>query len=639
MAYVQKVFEKNYLEYASYVVKDRAIPHLDDGLKPVQRRIIHSLIEKDDGKFHKVANVIGHTMQYHPHGDASIGGALVYLANKDLLIDKQGNFGNIFTGDNASAPRYIECRLTPFAREIYYNPELTNYEDSYDGRRKEPVTFPCKIPMAIIQGVEGIAVGMSTKILPHNLLEVLEAEKKCLQGKEFQIFPDFPTGGFVDVTNYDDGLGKVLVRAKLDVSDPKKIVITELPFGCTTESLMDSIEGASKKNKIKIGAINDFTTDTVEIEIKLPRGVHSKDVEDALYAFTDCETSISVNLLLINNHFPVIMTLTQVIEYHAKKLVSILKQELENEKKNLQDRLHARTLEQIFIEERIYKEIETQKTRAAVYTAVQNGFIPFMDKIKREITPEDIDRLLKIPIRRISLYDINKVKKEMKEILDRIKEINYHLKNIVPYAIAFIDGILEKKGQFNPRNSKIISFNRTDVREAAVRNLKLRYDKDTGYLGTSITSGNVICDVSEYDRILIVKKDTTYYVTNVQSKLFLGKGILYIGLADAETMEEVIFNILYKNNENCLYLKRCKITKFILEKEYDHLIPEGGTFIKLSLKSDISVSVDFKQKKLLRVADDIYDVSNYLVKGVKARGVRLSPKEFSSVKFIKTKRS
>ncbi|OQY36603.1 MAG: hypothetical protein B6229_09675 [Spirochaetaceae bacterium 4572_7] len=284
----------------------------------------------------------------------------------------------------------MECRLTPFAREIYYNPELTNYEDSYDGRRKEPVTFPCKIPMAIIQGVEGIAVGMSTKILPHNLLEVLEAEKKCLQGKEFQIFPDFPTGGFVDVTNYDDGLGKVLVRAKLDVSDPKKIVITELPFGCTTESLMDSIEGASKKNKIKIGAINDFTTDTVEIEIKLPRGVHSKDVEDALYAFTDCETSISVNLLLINNHFPVIMTLTQVIEYHAKKLVSILKQELENEKKNLQDRLHARTLEQIFIEERIYKEIETQKTRAAVYTAVQNGFIPFMDKIKREITPEDM---------------------------------------------------------------------------------------------------------------------------------------------------------------------------------------------------------------------------------------------------------
>lgn len=639
MAYVQKVFEKNYIEYASYVVKDRAIPHLEDGLKPVQRRIIHSLLEKDDGKFHKVANIIGHTMQYHPHGDMSIGGALVYLANKDLLIDKQGNFGNIFTGDPASAARYIECRLQPFAKEIFYNPELTTYEDSYDGRKKEPVTFPCKIPLAIIQGVEGIAVGMSTKILPHNMIEVLEAEKKCLQGEPFQLFPDFPTGGFVDVTNYEDGLGKVLVRAKLDVSDPKKIIIKELPFGCTTEGLMDSIESASKKNKIKIGGINDFTTEDVEIEIKLPRGVHSKDVEDALYAFTDCESSISVNLLLIYKGLPVIMTLTQVVEHHAKQLVSILKQELENEKKNLQDRLHARTLEQIFIEERIYKQIEDQKTRAGVVTAVQNGFLPFMDVIKREITEEDIERLLKIPIRRISLYDINKVQKEMKEIKGRIKEINFHLKNIIAYAIGFIDAILGKKSKLFERKSEIISFNKTDVREVAVRNLKLCYDKDTGYLGTGVTSGTHICDVSEYDRVLIIKKDTNYYVTNVQEKQFLGKGILYIGLADTDTMEKIIFNILYKSNENCIYLKRCKIEKFILEKDYDHLIPEGGTFIKLSIKEDISVSVDFKQKKLIRVADDVYDVNNYLIKGVKARGVRLNPKEFDTAKFIKTKRS
>ncbi|MGL1890253.1 MAG: DNA topoisomerase IV subunit A [Spirochaetaceae bacterium] len=639
MAYVQKVFEKNYIEYASYVVKDRAIPHLEDGLKPVQRRIIHSLIEKDDGKFHKVANIIGHTMQYHPHGDASIGGALVYLANKELLIDKQGNFGNIFTGDPASAARYIECRLQPFAKEIFYNPELTTYEDSYDGRKREPVTFPCKIPLAIIQGVEGIAVGMSTKILPHNLIEVLEAEKKCLEGEPFQLFPDFPTGGFVDVTNYEDGLGKVLVRAKLDVSDPKKIIITELPFGCTTEGIMDSIEAASKKNKIKIGAINDFTTENVEIEIKLPRGVHSKDVEDALYAFTDCESSISVNLLLINKGMPVIMTLTQVIEHHAKQLVSILKQELENEKRNLQDRLHARTLEQIFIEERIYKFIEEQKTRAGVVTAVQNGFIPFMDKIKREITEEDIERLLKIPIRRISLYDINKVQKEMKEIKDRIKEINFHLKNIISYAIGFIDGILEKRSKHFERQSEIISFNKTDVREAAVRNLKLRYDKESGYLGTGVTTGDIICDVSEYDRVVIIKKDTNYYVTNVQDKLFLGKGIHYIGLADTKIMESIVFNILYKSPENCVYLKRCKIEKFILDKDYDHLIPEGGKLIKMSTKQDISVTVDFKQKRLIRVADDNYDVNNYLIKGVKARGVRLSPKEFTSAKFIKTKRS
>ncbi|QEN05575.1 DNA topoisomerase IV subunit A [Thiospirochaeta perfilievii] len=639
MAYVQKLFDKNFLEYASYVVKDRAIPHLDDGLKPVQRRIIHSLIEKDDGKFHKVANIIGHTMQYHPHGDSSIGGALVTLANKDLLIDKQGNFGNNFTGDPASAARYIECRLTPFAKEIFYNPELTQYEDSYDGRRKEPITFPCKIPLAIIQGVEGIAVGMSTKILPHNLLEVLEAEKKCLRGEDFQLFPDFPTGGLIDVTNYDDGLGKVLVRAKLDVSDPKKITITEIPFGSTTESLMDSIENAAKKNKIKIGAINDFTTDEVEIEIKLPRGVHSNDVVDALYAFTDCEMSISVNLLLINEARPVIMNLTQVVQYHANKLVSILRAELENEKRNLQDKLHARTLEQIFIEERIYKLIEEQKSRVGVITAVQEGFIPFMSKIKREITEDDIERLLKIPIRRISLYDINKVKKEMKEIKDRIKEINFHLDNIVDYAVSFIDSILSKKENDFERQSKIVSFNKTDVREAAVRNLKLRYDSDSGYLGFGVTTGNIIADVSEYDRVLIIKKDTHYFVTNVQEKNFIGKGILYVGLADTETMEKVIFNILYKNEQNCVYLKRCRIEKFILEKEYDHLIPEGCSFLKLSIKEDISVSVDFKQKKLLRIAEDLYEVDSYLVKGVKAKGVRLSPKEFSSAKFIKSKRS
>lgn len=638
MAYVQKLFEKNFLEYASYVVKDRAIPHLDDGLKPVQRRIIHSLIEKDDGKYHKVANIIGHAMQYHPHGDSSIGGALVTLANKEILIDKQGNFGNIFTGDPASAARYIECRLTPFAKGIFYNPELTEYEDSYDGRRKEPVTFPCKIPLAIIMGVEGIAVGMSTKILPHNIIEVLEAEKKCLRGEEFQLFPDFPTGGIVDVANYDDGLGKVLVRAKLDVSDPKKIVIKELPYGTTTETLMDSIEAASKKNKIKIGALNDFTTDEVEIEIKLPRGVHSKDVEDALYAFTECETSISVNLLLIKDNVPVIMTLTQVIEHHAKQLVSILNAELENEKRNLQDRLHARTLEQIFIEERIYKVIEEEKTKVGVITAVQKGFEPFMDRIKREITEDDIDRLLKIPIRRISLYDINKVKKEMQEIKDRIKEINFHLKNIIDYAVSYIDSILDKRRDEFERQSKITSFARTDVREAAVRNLKLKYDAATGYLGTDVSTGAHICDVSEYDRVLIIKKDAHYYVTNVHDKQFIGKGAIYVGLADSETMDNTVFNIIYKSPENCVYLKRCKIDKFILEKEYDHLIPEGGEFLKLSTKNDVSVSVDFKQKRLIRVAEDLYDVENFLIKGVKARGVRLSPKEFSSAKFVKSKK-
>lgn len=636
MAYVKHVFENNFIEYASYVVKDRAIPHIDDGLKPVQRRILHSLIEKDDGKFHKVANIVGHTMQYHPHGDASIASALVVLANKELLIDRQGNFGNIFTGDQASAARYIECRLLPFAKDILYNPALTEYEDSYDGRKKEPVTFPCKIPLGIIQGAEGIAVGMSTKILPHNMVEVLEAEKACLRGEDFQLFPDFPTGGLVDVTNYEDGKGKVLVRAKLDTKDPKRIVVRELAFGSTTETLMASIEAAAKKNKIKIGAINDYTTEEVEIEIKLPRGVHSKDVEDALYAFTDCEMSISVNLLMISEGYPRIFTLKEVIEYHARQLVSILKKELENEKKDLQDKLHARTLEQIFIEERIYKTIEEQKTKEAVNTAVQDGFLPFAEKIKREITPEDIDRLLKIPIRRISLYDINKVKKEMKDIKDRIKEINFHLKNLTDYAIGFIDRILEKtKGQFK-RQSEIISFNKTDVREAAVRNLKLKYDKDSGYIGYNIPGGKEICEVSQYDRILVIRKDTTYSVMNVPDKLFIGKGVLYSGLADPETMENTVFNVLYKNDKECVYIKRCKITKFILEKEYTHLIPEDGKFLKMTTKEDMAVSVEYKQKRLIKT-EDLFEVNDYLIKGVQAKGVRLSPKEITSAKFVKSK--
>ncbi|MDC7241883.1 MAG: DNA topoisomerase IV subunit A, partial [Spirochaetales bacterium] len=416
MAYVNKLFQTNFIEYASYVIKDRAIPHLNDGLKPVQRRILQSLFDVDDGKFNKVANVVGHCMQYHPHGDASIYGALVNLANKDMFIDKQGNFGNIYTGDPASAARYIECRLLPLAKEVLYNPEITDFEDSYDGRRKEPITFPAKIPLILIQGAEGIAVGMSTKILPHNFVEVLQAERSFLMDEPFELYPDFPTGGLVDVSEYREGNGKVLSRAKLDTKDLKKITIRELPFGTTTETLLASVEAAARKNKIKIGGITDFTTDKVEIEIKLPRGVHTKDVLDGLYAFTDCEVSLSVNLLVIGpDTKPVVMTIPEIIKYHAGQLINVLKKELKLEEGQLLDKLHARTLERIFIEERIYKAIEQMKSPEAITLAVRDGFTPFMNEIKRDIEEEDIERLLKIPIRRISLYDINKMKKEMDE--------------------------------------------------------------------------------------------------------------------------------------------------------------------------------------------------------------------------------
>ncbi|MBB6480809.1 DNA topoisomerase IV subunit A [Spirochaeta isovalerica] len=637
MAYVQKLFEENFIEYASYVIKDRAIPHIDDGFKPVQRRIIQSLIDTDDGKFNKVANIVGHCMQYHPHGDASIYSALVNLANKDLFIDKQGNFGNVFTGDPASAARYIECRLLPFTKKVLYNPQITEFEPSYDGRRNEPVTFPAKIPLVIILGAEGIAVGMATKILPHNLVEVLEAEIACLEGREFKLYPDFVTGGYCDVSEYKDGNGKVLSRAKIETTkDQKTIIIREIPFGTNTESLIASIEAAARKNKIKIGAINDYTTEEVEIEIKLPRGIHADEVIDGLYAFTDCEVSISTNLLVIRDNTPVIMTVTEVVEYHAKQLLVVLKKELKLEEGQLRDRLHARTLERIFIEERIYKRIEEMKSKEAVYLAVRTGFEPFLNEIKREITEEDIERLLKIPIRRISLYDINKMKKEIEEILARLKEIKYHLANLTEYGIGFLKGILESDGERFVRRAEIESFEKVDIRDAAQKNLKVKYNKETGYLGYDVSNGKVLFDASIYDKVIVIKKDATYMAMNVPDKTFIGKGMLYAGLADKETMESTVFTMVYRNKENEFpYIKRCKITQFIMNKTYE-LIPEEGELIKFTTKEDVSAVVDFKQQSLMRSLGDTFPVEKYLVKGVKARGVRLKAKEFTSAKFVKT---
>jgi topoisomerase-4 subunit A len=470
MDYIQSLFNKNFLEYASYVIRDRAIPDLEDGLKPVQRRILHTLFEMDDGKFHKVANVVGQCMKYHPHGDASIGDALVVLANKEVFIEKQGNFGNIYTGDSASATRYIECRLTGFAKDLMYNPEITKYVASYDGRNKEPTAFRAKLPVVLAIGAEGIAVGMSTKILPHNIREIIEAEKACLAEKRFKVYPDFPTGGFIDVSGYEDGLGKVLVRAKLDTSDEKRIVIRELPFGSTTESIIASIENAARSGKIKISEINDFTTDKVEIEIKLQRGVYASDMIDALYAFTECEQSISCNLLVIKDSLPTLMTVTDIIKDHAKKLVKILKEELELEMATLTDRLHMRTLERIFIEERIYKKIETVKTAEGVVNAVLKGFEPYRAELIRDVSEEDVDRLLKIPIRRISLYDINKNREEVTAINARIKEIKKLLKNLTEYAISVLDGILAKLDPATTkRRTELARFTKIDVKEAVTR--------------------------------------------------------------------------------------------------------------------------------------------------------------------------
>ncbi|MCL2093856.1 MAG: DNA topoisomerase IV subunit A [Treponema sp.] len=632
MAYIKNLFDKNFLEYASYVIKDRAIPDLEDGLKPVQRRILHTLFDMDDGKLHKVANVIGRCMAYHPHGEASIGPALVVLANKGFFIDRQGNFGNIYTGDGASAPRYLECRATALAKEIFYHPKLTPYTDSYDGRNKEPLLFPAKIPAVIVIGAEGIAVGMSTRILPHNIIEVLEAEKACLQGKKFELYPDFPTGGLVDVSDYRDGNGKVLVRAKLDTSDPKRILIKELPYGSTTESVMASIEAAARVGRIKIQGINDFTTDQVEIEIKLARGVYSEETVDALFAFTECEQSISINLLVIKEGVPTVMTVTEVIQYHAKQLVKILTRELELEKKELQERLHLRTLERIFIEERIYKAIEDMKTSEAVTRAVLDGFKPFLKEVgARGVSEDDVDHLLRIPIRRISLYDINRARKEMEEIQGRIKEINAHLKNIVAYALGWLDTTIAKikaneELEGGARKSKVGAFEKVDVKEVVKKDLSIKYDPATGYLGTDV-SGETRAEASPFDRILSIRQNGVWSVTDIPDKAFIGKGAWWIGVADKEVLINTVFTIIYKEaNTGFAYIKRCIIDGWIMNKEYT-LVPEGAELLHLDTREKFSFTLHYVPKPRLKVKKEVFKAQDYNIRGLRAGGIRLSAKE------------
>ena len=628
MAYIDALYEKNFLEYASYVIKDRAIPNLEDGLKPVQRRILHALYEMDDGKFHKVANVVGQTMKFHPHGDMSIYSALVVLGNKELFIDKQGNFGNTFTGDEASAARYIECRLTSLARETLFNPEITDYEDSYDGRSREPVTFPAKIPVLLAHGSEGIAVGMSTRVLPHNLVELLEAQIAVLQRKKFQLFPDFLTGGQVDVSEYADGNGKVLVRAKLDTRDAKRIFVRELPFGSTTSSLIASVEDAARKNKIKIAGVSDYTADKVEIEIRLARGVQAQDTVDALYAFTDCEASISISMMVIKDSRPHITSVTDAIKTNTKHLTEVLKAELKIEEGKLRDRLHAKTLEQIFIENRIYKHIEKMTTSAKVTQAVLNGLVPFESKIKRKITRDDVDTLLKIPIRRISVYDINRAKKEMEEICKLLRKIKANLNNLWTFAISFLKRLIEKYGSDHPRMTEIVAFDKVDAREAAQRNLKLRYDKASGYLGHEV-NGNVILDASIYDRVLVIRKTGAYSVHDVPGRMFVDKGMLFCGFLDPERT----YNIIYKDAKSGHpYLKRCRIDKYILNRGYV-LIPEGCSVLKLTTDPVVSVTVDYKPKPRIRILQEEFEVEDFPVRGTKAKGFRLAAREVKTGSF------
>jgi topoisomerase-4 subunit A len=628
MAFVPALYKNYFIEYASYVIKDRAIPDIEDGLKPVQRRILHTLHEMDDGKFHKVANAVGQCMKFHPHGDQSIFSALVGIANKDLFIDKQGNFGNILTGDEASAMRYIECRLTPLARETLFNPEITEFVDSYDGRNKEPVALPAKVPVLLSQGAEGIAVGMATKILPHNFIELLQAQISYLNKDEFTLKPDFPSGGMLDMTEYNDGNGKVRVRARLDAKDDKRIVVREIAYGTTTESLIASIEAAARKNKIKIAGISDFTSEQVEIEIHLARGVHTQDTVDALYAFTDCEVSTTVNVVVIKDNKPVTMSVSDVLKHNADRTVELLRRELKVEEGHLRDRLHAKTLEQIFIENRVYKRIEDKKTQEGVVKAVIDGLEPFQKDIKREVTADDVETLLKIPIRRISAYDINKAHHEMDEIKTRLKEIKHSLDDIIDYTIGFLQDLILKYSKQYPRRTEVVSFEKVDVREVAQRNLKLRYDRDNGYLGYEV-NGSALFDVSLYDRILVIRKNGMYSVINVPDKMFVDKGMLHCGFID----KDMVYSLVYKSPENQFpYIKRCHIEQFIMQKAY-LLAPEGSTVQMFTTEPEGTIEVEYKPKPYLRVLEEKFNLGDYLIKGVKAQGVRLSNKEAKTVKI------
>lgn len=574
MGKLQRLFDDNFLDYTSYVIRERAIPDIDDGLKPVQRRILQTLHNMDDGRFHKVANVVGETMKLHPHGDQSIFAALVNLANKEYLIERQGNFGNIFTGDQASAARYIECRLTPLARETLFNKDLTQYVESYDGRMKEPITLPSKLPLLLLLGAEGIAVGMATKIMPHNFNELLRAQISCLRGEEFTVFPDFQRGGIIDVTEYSGGNGRIRCRARMVEADEKTIIIKELPYSITTEGLIDSIEKAAKSDKLKIASINDYTAEEVEVEIKLPRGVYAEETIDALYAFTDCELSVSPNLVVIRDNMPCQVSVEEVLRHNTGKLVRDLEKELRIDLGRQKEKLHARKLEQIFIEERLYKQIEEISTYPKIVTTVDRALEPFRDELVREVTREDIEKLLEIKIKRISRYDINRQKKEIRVIERAIKAIEKSLRDMIGFTIKYLQSLLDKYGESFPRKSTIEHFDEVDARAAAFSNLVVGYHRDSGFLGHKIKTEDEKQDIevhcSELDRLMLIFSNGLYKVINVTDKLFVGSDLAWLGVLE----NNLVFNIIYRNGgENQSYVKRFRTPRFIVNREY-RLFPE-----------------------------------------------------------------
>ncbi|TGV04689.1 DNA gyrase/topoisomerase IV subunit A [Flavivirga rizhaonensis] len=568
---VTGMYKDWFLDYASYVILERAVPAIEDGFKPVQRRIMHSMKDLDDGRYNKVANIVGHTMQYHPHGDASIADAMVQIGQKDLLIDTQGNWGNILTGDRAAASRYIEARISKFGLDVVFNPKITEWQASYDGRRKEPVNLPVMFPLLLAQGGEGIAVGLSTKILPHNFIELIDASIKHLQGKRFTILPDFPTAGIADFSNYNDGLrgGKARVRAKISQLDKNTLVISEIPYGTTTSSLIDSILKANDKGKIRVKKIEDNTAAEVEILVHLPSGLSPDKTIDALYAFTSCESSISPLGCVIEDNKPLFIGVSEMLRRSTDNTVQLLKSELEIKLSEFEEQWHFASLERIFIENRIYRDIEEEETWEGVISAIDKGLQPHIKHLKRAVTEDDITRLTEIRIKRISKFDIDKAQQKIDALEEQIAEIKHHLENLIDYAIAYFTRLKKDYGDGRERKTEIRAFDDVDATKVVIRNTKLYVNRAEGFIGTSLRRDEYVGDCSDIDDIIVFTKAGKMMITKVGTKTFIGKDIIHVAVFKKKD-KRTIYNMIYRDGKNGpSYIKRFAVTGVTRDKEYD----------------------------------------------------------------------
>jgi topoisomerase IV subunit A len=624
--HLSDMYQGWFLDYASYVILERAVPEVTDGLKPVQRRILHAMKELDDGRYNKVANIIGHTMKYHPHGDASIGDALVQLGQKDLLIDTQGNWGNILTGDSAAAPRYIEARLSKFANEVLFNNKTTVWKSSYDGRNKEPVTLPAKFPLLLAQGVEGIAVGLSSKILSHNFNELIDASIKILQGKEFEIFPDFLNGGLVDVSRYNDGNrgGKIRLRAKISQLDKKTLVINEIPYGTTTGSIIDSILTANDKGKIKIRKIDDNTAQNVEILIHLAPGVSPDTTMDALFAFTECEISISPNACVIEKGKPRFLGVSDILKISTSKTLDLIKKELEIRIDELKEQLHFSSLEKLFIEKEIYEGIKKCKTDEEIDSAILKGFKPYAMMLIRPIFPDDIKRLRKIPIDRISKFNSNKADENIHSIKNEMDEVENHLAHLVDFAIEYFRQIRKKYGKGRDRKTEIRNFDNIEAVKVAAASQKLYVNREEGFAGTGLRKDEYVCDCSDIDDIIVFRENGTFIVTKVTDKVFVGQDIIHIDVFQRNN-ERTVYNLIYRDGKNGkIMVKRFSVMGITRDKEY--VITKGTPDSKVHYftsnpngEAEI-VRIELRPKPRIKKLSFDFDFADVAIKGRSAIG-------------------